>query len=98
MPGSSDHLDPEDSEGAASTGTVPTQSVVLELLSWGLLCPEWNIQARLIGDTLPLIHKVQKGLPDFLRCFSERALGVAGSNHSPRLGQYFMPEGSYRCH
>ncbi|XP_010189247.1 PREDICTED: oxysterol-binding protein-related protein 10-like, partial [Mesitornis unicolor] len=50
----------------------------------------------MVMETLLLSHKVQKGLPCFLNS-SERNLGVAGSNPSPRLSQQFVSKGLYVC-
>lgn len=54
---------------------------------------EWELQAKLIREVLPLILKVQEGPPCFLSSFSESRLGVAGSNPRPRLSQQFTSKG-----
>ena len=43
--------------------------------------------------TLPLHHEVQMGPSYFQNSFSERSLGAARSNLSPRPGQEFMSNG-----
>ena len=48
-----------------------------------------NIQGR--GKVaLPSSHEVRNGPPCFLSSFSEKSLGAAGSDPSPRLGRRFM--------
>lgn len=60
-----------------------------ESQSWA----EWKLQMRFIEKSFLLSYEVQKGLPCFLNFFSERRLGAAGSNSSPRLGQLFLSKG-----
>lgn len=48
---------------------------------------EQSLHTKFVRDALPFIPKVQKGPLCFLNSFSERSMGLAGSNSSPRLGQ-----------
>lgn len=73
---------------------------VLQAQSKGFLCSlsqaKGKIQLRFIRETLLLSHKVQKG-PTCFPSASEKCLGAAGSNPTPRLGEWFMFKRLYMC-
>lgn len=51
---------------------------------------EWKFQTNFVREILLLSHEFQKDLPWFLKSFSVRSLGVAGSSSVPRFVQQLM--------